>query len=80
VPTCTLTPANGETGDPKDQEDDCSNPQEVRCESSSKEDQDEQQGEDQNHQKTFLFNVRFGTFGRFNIPTGNGSTTLDSSP
>jgi hypothetical protein len=49
VRASALTPANGESDYPQHKEDGCSNPQEMRRESGSKEDQDEQQRENQYH-------------------------------
>jgi hypothetical protein len=44
-----LPSTNGESDDPHDEKDRCGNPQKMNCESSPKEDQDEQQRENQYH-------------------------------
>src|SRR5580704_1405911 len=49
-----LTPANGESDDPKDEEDKCGNPQQVDCETRSKENQHKQQCQNQYHRTTSL--------------------------
>jgi hypothetical protein len=49
VRASALAPPDGESDKPQNKEDGCSNPQEMRRESGSKEDQDQQQSENQYH-------------------------------
>jgi hypothetical protein len=44
-----FTPANGESNQPKDQKNNCCNPEQVDSESCSEENQDEKQCENQQH-------------------------------
>jgi hypothetical protein len=50
----TLTPADGESHDPQNQQDDRSNPQQMYGESGTEEDQDEQQCENEQHETRLL--------------------------
>jgi hypothetical protein len=50
-----LTSANGESDDPKNQEDECSDPQEMDGESGTKDDQHQQQREYEQHERRLLF-------------------------
>jgi hypothetical protein len=53
VVSSAFASANVESNQPKDQENDCRNPEQVHCESCSEENQDEQQCENQQHFEPF---------------------------
>jgi hypothetical protein len=56
----SLASPHGEPDEPENQKDRCSDPQDVQCESCSKENQDHQQRKYQYHRTTSLLDIRFG--------------------